>query len=123
MLFEILGIGTDIENVSRFDNISYEKNPNFLKKIFTEKELKYCFSKRKASEHLAVRFAGKEAVIKAINSLGKIHNINYNEIEIKNNESGLPLVNIFKNGYEGLSVYLTLSHSEDNAIAFVIIVK
>ena len=38
-------IGTDIIDIKRFQNEKYSKDNNFLKKIFTKKELDYCFSK------------------------------------------------------------------------------
>jgi holo-[acyl-carrier protein] synthase len=58
------GIGVDIESIERFVKLDRAKDSRFLAKIFTEKELDYCFKYKSPAEHLAVRYAGKEAVIK-----------------------------------------------------------
>ena len=59
------GAGTDIETIDRFRKFK-NRNDSFLKKVFTSEELKYCFSHQDAAPHLAVRFSGKEAMIKAL---------------------------------------------------------
>ena len=56
-----LGIGIDIENVERFNNINKIKNRNFLHKVYTPNELEYCFIKNNFAEKLAIYFCGKEA--------------------------------------------------------------
>ena len=84
-----IGIGTDIEKVSRFElNLN---NKSFLNKIFTQNELDYCLKKPKPAEHLTARFAGKEATIKAYYSLFDEF-INYQEIEITNDKNGKPIL-------------------------------
>jgi holo-[acyl-carrier protein] synthase len=115
------GIGVDIENVIRFKKLDRSKNQKFLNKIFTEKELKYCFKKQYPAEHLAVRFAGKEAVIKALNSINK-SSPDYKDIEILNNKKGVPMVGINNNKFKDLQIRVSLSHCEDKAIAFAVVV-
>ena len=66
---KILGIGVDIENVERFRWLNIKNDSRFLNKIYAKEELKYCFSKKNPAPHLAARFAGKEAVIKAMNGI------------------------------------------------------
>jgi len=66
-----IGIGTDIENIDRFEKLDIAENNSFLNKIFSKNELEYCFSRKKATPHLAVRFSGKEAIIKALANMGK----------------------------------------------------
>ena len=116
------GIGTDIENIDRFRKLDYNESRAFLNKIFTENELDYCFSKETPAQHLAARFAGKEAVVKALSDVGKF-NINYKEIEIINNEKGVPRVIFNNKNLINLKVNLSLSHCDDKAIAFAIIIK
>lgn len=116
-----LGIGTDIEDISRFKKLDRVKNSRFLNKIFTEDELNYCFLKEKAASSLAARYAGKEAVVKAIASIGK-RIIDYKEIEILNNNIGVPLVRIKNKKIKNLKVTISLSHCKDKAIAFAVIV-
>ena len=120
-LFENFGIGTDIEKISRFEGKSLENDKNFFNKIFTENEIKYAFSKNKPSQHLAVRYCAKEAVVKALSSLSDI-TLSYSEIEILNKANGNPYVNLLKYN-DKFSIKLSLSHCEDTAMAFVVIKK
>lgn len=110
-----LSIGADIEEISRFNKL----DKKILNKIFTEKELEYCFNKKNYSQHLAARFAGKEAVIKALSSFKE--KINLNDIEILNNRGKIPTVKL-KNAKK-YDIKISLSHNKNNAIAFVLISK
>lgn len=115
-----IGIGTDIVDISRFEKSGDAAFSAFLHKNFTEKELEYCRSKDNPAPHLAARFAGKEAVMKALYSLG-IVNIFYPSIEILNDNRGVPYVRINTDNAENLSIKLSLSHSSEMALAFCII--
>ncbi|ABD42796.1 phosphopantetheine--protein transferase domain [Methanospirillum hungatei JF-1] len=120
--FEKIGIGTDIEEIRRFENFQERQFRVFLEKNYTKPELEYCMSKDAPAPHLAARYAGKEAVIKALYSLNVTH-IFYPAIEIINNESGVPNVRINSNENENLRIKLSLSHSSSMALAFCIIQK
>lgn len=121
MLIENLGVGVDIENIDRFNNFTNKQN-HFLNRVFTNKELEYCFSKDAVAQHLAARFAGKEAVVKALCRIGqKI--VDYKNIEIINDENKVPLVNLIGNQIENLKLEISLSHCKDKAIAFVIAIR
>jgi len=116
------GIGTDIESIDRFAEVGCTQDSAFLNKVFTSRELEYCFSRGTAAPHLAARYAGKEAVVKALTSVGKA-NLEYKEIEILNNENGVPAVRISDAGFHDLQVYLSLSHCMDKAIAFAVVLE
>ncbi len=113
-------IGIDIENIERFANKNYHNSKNFLNKIFTKNELEECFSKENAASHLAVRYAAKEAVIKALSGLTDSE-ISYNEIEIRKKNNGMPYVVLQKNTVQNFQIRISLSHNSDNAIAVVVI--
>jgi holo-[acyl-carrier protein] synthase len=119
-----LGVGVDIENISRFEGLT--SIDTFFNKVYTEKELNYCFSKKNPAQHLAVRFAAKEAVIKALGSLNynnlNLGELNLTEIEISHSKKGVPIVRLHHENFKDLEVRLSLSHCQDKAIAFVIIV-
>ena len=115
-----IGVGVDIESLERFKCLSREKDISYLAKIFTETELDYCFSKEEAYPHLAARFVGKEAVIKALYSIG-IRDLIYSDIEITNDNYGVPMVRYICNTMRNITTKISLSHSAENAIAFVII--
>ena len=107
-------------NIVKDRNFKYDENNRFLNNTFTKNELEYCFSKQEPVPHLAVRFAGKEAIFKALNGICKI-NPRYNQIEIINNEKGKPLVKLHEKSLQNLRVYLSLSHCEDKALAFAVL--
>lgn len=116
------GIGVDIDSIDRFAGLKRTQDSSFLNKVFTQKELEYCYSKRTPAPHLAARFAGKEAVIKALHSLGRPRS-NYVDIEITNSEEGVPEVKLMKPGFDDLQIKLSLSHCADKAIAFAIVTE
>ena len=111
-------IGCDIEETGNF--INKTQDDRFLKKIFTDNELKYCFSKKNPEQHLCARFCAKEATIKALNDI-EPKNINLKQIEVLNYDNGAPYIKI-KN-MDNIQVKVSLAHTKDNAIAFVILGK
>ena len=112
-----ISIGVDIEENIRFKGLDRNKDSNFLKKIFTDLELDYCFSKKEPAALLAVRFAAKEAIIKAVSTF-EDKPPSFNKIEVKKNKKNVPYFEI-----EGYDSKLTLSHCKDKSLAFVIILK
>ena len=121
-MFNTIGIGTDIEDIGRFESLTIERHKSLFDKIYTDNELKYCFSKKSAGQHLAARYAGKEEVVKAIRSMG-FESWSYNQIEIINDINGVPWVKLNTDKLNKLQINISLSHCEDKAIAFVIAIK
>ena len=119
---ETIGVGVDIENISRFENSNIVKNTSFLERVFTQKELDYCYSNQFPAQHLAARFAGKEAIIKAASGMKK-EIFSYHDIQIINNKSGAPSATIQKECFNDIAINISLSHARDLAIAFVIITQ
>lgn len=119
-------IGNDIIEISRVKNL-IEKHGEFCKgRIFTEKEWQYCSSKTSPYASFAARFAGKEAVAKALGT-GFGEYLNWNSIEILNEDNGAPYVqlddkgkNLLKN-LNSKTVKISLSHCRDFAIAVALI--
>jgi holo-[acyl-carrier protein] synthase len=114
------GVGVDIENIGRFKKVAPETDSHFLNKIFTAAEIDYCFSCRTPAQHLAARFAGKEAVIKALAGFNRA-SLGYNDIEITNDKNGVPSAKIRKSGFNDLEIKLSLSHGRNEAIAFAVV--
>jgi holo-[acyl-carrier protein] synthase len=112
------GIGADIETISRFRKA--DAGSSFLNKIFTGAEINYCFSCAEPARHLAARFAGKEAIIKALSGLNR-SGAAYKDIEITNDSNGMPSVRILKPGFDDLEIKLSLSHDRQEAIAFAVV--
>lgn len=115
--FNNLGIGVDLELISRFKNLHRKKNNKFLNKIFTKREMDYCFSKKTVARHLAARFTAKEAIIKALSSLSEKAPA-FNEIEIFNNANGVPTATLKK-----YNIKISLSHCRDKAMALALVKK
>ncbi len=112
-------IGIDIIEIARIKGVIARRGDNFLKRVYTAPELEL-YRKKLAS--LAARFAGKEAVIKALQT----KSVGPREIEILSDTSGRPLVRLYGRakshadalGLAGLAI--SLSHSRDYAIACAI---
>jgi holo-[acyl-carrier protein] synthase len=71
----IFGVGTDIIEVERIGRM-VARGRQYLETIFTDKEIEYCESKARKSQHYAVRYAAKEAALKALNAgwqIGRAH--------------------------------------------------
>ncbi len=112
----VKGIGIDIIEVERIKKLA-EKNPNFLERIFTSHEVSYCLKKRNKYQHLAARFAAKEAFFKAI---GK--KISWKEVELFNLPSGKPQLEIkSKERFSFIEVHVSISHLKEYAVAMVVL--
>lgn len=120
MNFEDISIGTDIEKIERFEKYASDKEAPLIKRIFTDAEIEYCYSFKNPAEHLAVRFCAKEAVYKALGVLG-INDVDYCDVEVVRNSSGVPSVNLLKE--KNIDFRLSLSHGNGSAVANVIAIK
>lgn len=116
----MISVGIDIEDISRFQDKTLEKDLKFLKRIFTKNELDYCFKNTNPAPHLTARFCAKEATVKALSNLYP-KTIGYSKIEILKNENGSPYINILIDELKKYNFSLSISHEKDKAIAFVII--
>lgn len=112
-----IGVGVDIEKTARF--IDKKINSPFLNRLYTHNELSYCFNKSHPSESLAGRFAAKESIKKALSSLVETR-IDHKDIEIINDKSGIPIVFMRNKMVNKFEFLLSISHTKDMAIAFVI---
>ena len=116
--------GTDIIEIDRIKESIESYNNSFLERIYTDKEIEYCESKKMQKfQHYAARFAAKEAVFKAIsNKLENKYSISWKDIEISNDRNGRPYVEI-KNQKQLMieNIDLSLSHCKDYAVAMVVV--
>ncbi len=112
--------GIDIIEVARIKEAIEKQGEAFLKKVYTEGEIKYCSSKKTMQyQHYAARFAAKEAIFKAISSeiLQEEDDI-LNKIEIQNEPSGKPVVNLKRLKLSKiLNMDLSISHLKEYAVA------
>lgn len=116
----ILDIGIDIVEIERIKN-TLKNNDNFLKKLFTEKEIELFGSKGYAPQTIAGNFAAKEAISKSL-GLG-IRGYDLKDIEILRDRLGKPIVKTHNNlekickNYNVLEIKVSISHGKDYAIA------
>ena len=80
---EILGIGTDIIECPRIGKMIEHHGELFLRRVYTEREIRYCQARKHAIEHFAGRWAAKEAILKAMGT-GRSHGIAWTNIEVRN---------------------------------------
>ena len=122
-----INTGTDIIEIERIKNSIEETDRKFCEKVYTEKEIEYCESKKlQKYQHYAVRFAAKEAVFKAVsNNLEDKYDLGWKDIEILNDENGRPYVNKnkLKDIVEFEDIDISLSHCKQYAIATVVILN
>ena len=120
---KILGVGTDIVNVKRIERIVKKNKNSFLRKIFTDREIKKILSyKVSQASKIASRFAAKEALSKAL-ATGIGTNVSFLDIEVLNKPSGAPFFNIVKKSLKKTTFELSLSDDYPWALAFVIAIK
>ena len=124
----IEGFGVDIVEVKRIKAAAKKFGARFLDKIYTKRELAYCKGKGVPEQHLAARFAAKEAVYKAFGGDGK-NPIAWTDIEIINDRSGKPTV-VLKGTAKKLMLkrkvkkaVVSLSHTKNYAVGNCILLK
>ena len=77
----VAGLGIDLVDVARFSRIAARHDPGFLNSLFTPAELAWCRRRRRPDEHLAARFAAREAVLKALGT-GLVGLMSWRDIEV-----------------------------------------
>ena len=114
----IKGSGVDLVDVSRIEKSVAEFGDRFLKRIYSDFEVKYCTRRKKLRfPELAVRFAAKEAYGKALGT--GMTGLHWKEIEVRNDKLGKPL--IYHKGKLQTKVSVSLSHDGNQAVAFLVI--
>jgi holo-[acyl-carrier protein] synthase len=97
--------------------------PDLAREVFTARELRYAEHRRGRNEHLAARFAAKEAVFKALGT-GLAGGACWRDVEVVNGASGRPRLRLAGAarsiaGRAGVrSMEISLSHTAGLAVAF-----
>jgi holo-[acyl-carrier protein] synthase len=119
----MIGIGIDAVDIERFRR-SLERTPSMRERLFTVDELNYVAAKADPVPSLAVRFAAREAVMKALGvGLGAF---GFHDAWVERAESGAPSLCIAGRAAELATAagvrrwHLSLTHSDLLAIAYVI---
>ena len=122
----IVGIGVDIVDISRVRRAVARQGDRFIRRIYTEGERDYCRAHRDPAPSFAARFAAKEALFKALGT-GWTAGPTWLDVDVRRDERGAPNL-ILSGRTEDLSkelgvraIHVSLSHSDEAAIAIVIL--
>jgi holo-[acyl-carrier protein] synthase len=122
----IVGTGIDIAEVDRIGQSIERFGDRFLRRIYTAAEIRYCDSKANRVERYAGRFAAKEAAMKALGT-GWNHGVRWRDCEVTRMPGGRPTMNFHGKAGEFAArlgvknIALSISHTEEQAIAQVIL--
>jgi holo-[acyl-carrier protein] synthase len=122
---EILGIGTDIIECPRIGKMIEQHGELFLRRVYTEREIRYCQARKHAIEHFAGRWAAKEAILKAMGT-GWSRGLAWTDVEVRNIGVGQPQVLICGGAKEvalqkGIGdILISISHCRTYATAYAL---
>ena len=125
---EILGLGTDIVEIPRIAQMLEKHGEHFLERVFTAAEAEYCMGRKAQSQHLAGRWAAKEAVMKALGT-GFSEGVGFADIEVQTQLNGAPKIVLHAGARlaaekQGITrVLISLSHGHEYATATAIAIS
>jgi holo-[acyl-carrier protein] synthase len=122
----IIGIGTDMVDITRMTANIAEHGDRLAQKILGDAELADYEATSAKAQFLASRFAAKEAVAKALGT-GFRDGLSLKHIEVQSDPLGRPHIRVSERAQELMnslkvtSAHLTLTHERDLALAFVVL--
>ena len=120
---QVLGIGTDIVECLRIARMIDRHGELFITRVYTPWEIRFCQSRKQATQHFAGRWAAKEAILKAIGT-GWRRGISWRDIEIRNEPSGKPVVGLRGGVRDAITelgvreILVSISHCRSHATAY-----
>jgi holo-[acyl-carrier protein] synthase len=123
MIDSINAIGVDICEVKRIETIISRYQQRILQRLYTPNEIAYCTGIKPKFQSYAARFAAKEAFLKALGT-GLRGGLQWKDIEVLNDPLGKPYFRFYNKALEVIGknqVLLSLAHTAENAVAFVMI--
>lgn len=115
----IVGTGVDITEVKRLRQAAEKWGNEFLNRVFTSRELENAKTRGSLYQHLAGRFAAKEAVFKALGN----KDLSWQDVEILNDADGKPSCAVLNNKGKNIQVHVSISHVKNYAVANAIITQ
>ena len=121
----VVGVGVDLVQIARIRRAMERWQDRFLRRVFTPDEVAYALRRRDPAEHLAARFAAKEATLKALGT-GLTMGVRWREMEVRRARGQRPTLALSgraaalgaARGVQTLHVSLT--HDGDYAVAQVV---
>ena len=124
----IYAVGTDLVEISRIEKIIETWGERFVRKVYSEGEIRYCSTKAYPAQHFAARFAAKEAFLKGV-GLGMAGGVGFRDVEVINRAEGKPELNFHGRAREMVDeaaitkCHISLSHTDRYAVAFIVLEK
>lgn len=115
----IIGTGVDITEVRRLKMAVEKWGDDFLKRIFTAEEIENAKMHGSLYQHLAGRFAAKEAIFKALGDAG----LSWKDISICNDKEGRPIARILNAKNKKIDIHISISHVKNYAVANAVIAQ
>lgn len=113
-----MGCGVDIESVAALPEADDFREESFYTDNFTDTEMDYCLAQSNPRSHFAARWCAKEALKKCVPAC---LSLSMRQIEVALLASGAPQLRLHTNGHpQDLPVAVSMSHTDDYAVAFVI---
>ncbi|MBS3955925.1 MAG: holo-ACP synthase [Clostridiales bacterium] len=116
----VTGLGVDIVEIERMRS-ALERTPRMRERIFSAEERAYCDSRRRPEIHYAMRFAAKEAVLKALGT--GFSGMRFTDVEVVRDERGRPAPRLSGRAAEVaqergiVEMHLSLSFTHSTAVA------
>lgn len=122
----IYGIGIDIVSIRRIERMLERWGPFFTQRVYTPGEIAFCEGRSNPGQHFALRWAAKEAMLKAL-GLGLREGIKWTDIEVVNDPLGRPSLKVHNQAKGFLtdrnikSAFVSISHEKHYGIAQVVL--
>lgn len=121
-----VGLGVDIVEIERMKRL-LARTPSFAERVFSPEERAYCDKMASPATHYALRFAAKEAVVKALGT-GFSEGIGVRDIEVERAKNGRPFAKLSgraleiaeSQGVRELSISLSYTHTDAVACAMAV---
>jgi holo-[acyl-carrier protein] synthase len=114
------GVGIDLIEIERVER-ALERRPGLGARVFSDAELEFAASRPRPGQHLAARFAAKEAALKSLGIAG----LRLHEVEVVGGGDEAPRLRLHGRAAEvaaerGVELDLSLTHSREIAAAVVV---
>lgn len=116
----IKGLGVDIVEIDRMA-AAMQRHPRMKARIFSPEEQRYCDKRNRPEVHYALRFAAKEAVLKALGT--GFSGMKFTDVEVVRDGSGRPAPRLSGRAAEVaeeigvIEMHLSLSYTHTTAVA------
>jgi holo-[acyl-carrier protein] synthase len=121
----ICGLGTDIVEIARVEEMLARWQQHFVQRVFTPEEIALCENRANRASAFAARFAAKEAFSKALGT-GVDKDFSWKDFAVGHQSNGSPLPVLSPRlavRLENTRIHVSLSHSDHYATAVVVLEK